>query len=147
MVFVDPKQIIEKALEAAIDNGLIINRGGAVLNWCDWNVVKPMQITPNLAKKPVACNAMGAILLFIGKECFVSPKTGFDPSWIKEICQYLNVDYGWLWRFNNGFDYGNEIIFIRKDEHIADKISVFGNNLAKKYSQKVLIKEAKCQKN
>jgi hypothetical protein len=129
--------LIEEAIKFARDKGIQINRGGAVFNWCKHNTNNDS----SWSVYPVSCNALGAILIKLGKENLV--KEEFDPSWLKAVCDYLNVDPFWLNRFVHGFDYGTQITLIRvtevdkkkKETPELDKISQMGLKLANRYAK------------
>ena len=118
---------IVEAILAAKARGVLIVRG-PVFDW-----VHPDRVPREL---PYACNAIGAVLLALGKEQLVSPDVyvGFVPGWRKVIEEYLGVNDFWLWRFGSGFDQGNQITLtvvdkdgkerVRKDDVSALGISI-----------------------
>ena len=122
-----PEQLIEDAIIFAQQKGLKINRGGSVFDRC---------VDGKKVDYPISCNAIGAILIKLGREDLVN--NGFNPQWIKIICAYLEVEPFWINRFILGFDYGAQVTLIRHDCFLGevkenDKISAFGSKLAKKY--------------
>lgn len=125
--------LIEEAIEYAKQRGVKIVRR----TLCDW-CIHDNGYDSHWASYPIACNALGAILLKLGKENLA--KESFDPDWLKVICFYLDKDPFWVSRFVSGFDYANEItlIHVKKKEdkkvetHEFDKVSRYGNKLARK---------------
>lgn len=120
--------IIEEAIQYAQQHGAKIVRG-PVFNWCS---------------QPLECNAIGAVLLKLGKEDLV--KEEFVPGWMKTISEYLGEDSFWICKFVNGFDYGNKltITHVKKKKNKdnkesaesldeTDKISRLGDMLAKRH--------------
>lgn len=119
-----PDLLIEEALLYAKEKGIHINRGGSVFDRTNNN------------SYPISCNAFGAILIKLGQENLVN--NGFDPTWIKVICNYLNVEPYWLNRFSLGFDYAVIISITTTDcwnvdRTENDKVSLLGTKLAKKF--------------
>lgn len=131
------EQLIEEAILFAQSQGINISGGGAIFNWQQYDAVNGSRWT----ERPISCNAMGAILLKLGKENMA--KESFNPEWYKIVCSYLGEDPFWLNRFVLGFDYGAKIklIKISKDkktnkEHESfeqDKASALGAKLANKF--------------
>lgn len=109
------EDLIVEALEAAQDRGIHIIRG-PVFDWCtpgDWHAHREL---------PYACNAVGAILLILGKEQLVSPETGFAPGWHRFVEEHLGVGSFWLWRFGQGFNGGYQITLTVEDKNGKEKI-------------------------
>ena len=122
------ENLIEEAIQYAKANGVRIV-SGPVFNWCDHNLHR-------MSTTPITCNALGAVLLKLGKEHLV--KESFDPSWLNVICKYLGVADYWIMRFVLGFDYGNQvwIISMKGDKEIKtkDDVSCTAIKLALKYT-------------
>ena len=125
--------LIEEAIIYAKQHGVKIVRR-AIFNWC----AHDNHYDSHWSTYPIECNALGAILLKIGKENLV--KGSFDPSWLKVICDYLDKEPFWVCKFVNGFDYANELTIThvkKKDDKKVesdeiDKVSRYGNKLARK---------------
>lgn len=129
------EQLIEDALIFTKGQGIAIRGGGAVFDWQKYDPINGSQ----WLDKPAACNAIGAILLFLGKESFV--KDSFNPEWIKIVSSYLNEEPFWINRFVLGFDYSAKVNVIKtskdKTESVEqDKASLLGIKLANKYCRK-----------
>lgn len=82
-----------------------------------------------------SCDAIGAVLL-IEK----SSKLHFEPGWLKEVTQLLDVDSFWLWRFWMGWDRGFQVLVehIGKGGHLTsseDDVAKLGIRLAKEYAK------------
>jgi hypothetical protein len=131
--------LIEEAIQYAQSRGVKIKRR-AVFNWCANNNPYDSQ----WASYPIECNAIGAILLKLGKENLV--KEEFTPGWMKEVSEYLEEDGFWIWKFVSGFDYGNKLTITHvkkkkgKDNKEStefsdetDKVSRLGDTLARRY--------------
>ncbi len=127
-------RIIE-AIRAALKRGIHLTRG-PVFDWCtpgNWRA-------PRRAL-PYSCNAIGAILLFLGKEQLVGPDvyTGFAPGWHKVIENYLEVNMFWTWRFCAGFDGGYQITLTvvdkdGKEKVRKDDVSALGISIRKQFA-------------
>jgi hypothetical protein len=125
---------IVEAIEAARARGIHIIRG-PVFDWTtpgNWRAPR--------RELPYACNAVGAILLFLGKEQMVSPDvyTGFAPGWHKLIEDHLGVTDFWLWRFGQGFNGGYQITLTvegknGKDKILKDDVSALGITVRKRF--------------
>lgn len=128
------QQLIEEAISEAKERGVRIERR-AVFDWVEW-IKYPREY--KRAEVPVACNAVGAVLLKMGKENCPT----FYPGWLDELCQYLDTDRWWLHRFYSGFAYGNRItlhIYGKKEKGKKhkkkvekDAVSRYGDDLARK---------------
>lgn len=113
-----------KRIEAAIcqvkSQGIKI-RPRALFNWCGSD--------PNT---PIECDALGAVLIANNK---ASP--GFPKGWLKAVCDLLDTDTYWLWRFWMGFDNGYPLTIIickdGKEERREDSVSKLGVKMAKKF--------------
>lgn len=125
-------RIIE-ALNVAKERGINIIRGPVF----DWT-------TPGKwydeREFPSACNAIGAVLLFLGKERLVGPdaNNAFQIDWYKPIEEHLETNRAWLWRFCRGFDGGIQITLITTDKNgkektIKDDASALGISIRKKF--------------
>lgn len=114
---------IEEALVFARDKGLEITRRG-VFNWCQKGKKEFLDI-------PCSCNALGAILFFLGKENLA--KYNFDPSWLITIKNHLGVDDFWLFKFNAGFENGKELLLIHEKYEERCAIGIMGKSLANRY--------------
>ncbi len=132
------RQMVEAAIEFAVRNGVPLIRGPAILSWC--GAQKTPGDSPELAKYPTGCSAIGAVLLAAGKERLAGPD-GFNPDWLEQLCAILGADRTWVWRFCHGFDYGNELKFSIQKENgtlesdgdiVAEKVSAYGAKLARK---------------
>lgn len=91
-----------------------------------------------MADYPVSCDAIGAVLLKMGREDLV--RDGFQSGWLKIVCNYLGVDPFWIYRFCVGFDYGHQIMITKvgkdkKEKTEKEDISAFGIKLAYKYKE------------
>ena len=101
-----------------------------------FNIIR--QATFDRTQNPICCNALGAILIKLGKDNMVD--TSYDPQWIKLICAYLDKDMLWMFKFVQGFSYGNCLSFTymdngkEKTEH--DDVSKWANKLALKNCDK-----------
>jgi len=130
------ESLIEEAILYAKSRGVRIHRGGgAVFDWC----IRESAYRCRMADYPVACDAIGAVLLKMGKEDMV--KTNFQSGWLDEVCQYLGVNPFWVYRFCIGFDVGHQIIItkITKDKKEIterEETSSFGIKLATRYVDK-----------
>ena len=127
------QQLIEEAIEEAKIRGIRIERR-AVFDWVEW-IKYPYEYKK--AETPVACNAIGAVLLKMGKEGLTYPI--FVPGWLDELCEYLDTDRWWLHRFSMGFAYGNRLtlhIYGKKEKGKKrvekDDVSRYGDDLAKR---------------
>jgi len=112
-------QLIEEALSETKHSGIKIITGGPLFHWdADFNLI--------------GCDALGAVIVKMGEA-----KPGFAKGWLKRLCDYLDEDTYWLWRFNIGFAFGNHFYFIVEKEgkvsYIKDKVSDIGVKLRKKY--------------
>lgn len=123
---------IVEAIEAARARGIHIIRG-PVFDWTtpgDWYAHREL---------PYACNAVGAILLFLGKERLVSPDFPyFAPGWHKLVEEHLEVGSFWLWRFGAGFNGGYQITLTvegkdGKEKTVKDDVSALGIALRKRF--------------
>ncbi len=115
--------LLEEAILQAQSKGILIRRRALF----DWTAGYD---------KPVACCALGAVLLHLGKENLV--KKEFDKSWLDVVCSYLGVNSFWIYRFCIGFDNNNQITFTTvdkngKERQEKDEISKLGIRLAAKY--------------
>jgi|GEM_PF-7130580 hypothetical protein len=128
------ESLIEEAILYAKGRGLRINRGGAVFNWC----IRDSVYSCHMADYPVACDAIGAVLLKMGREDLV--RNGFQKGWLKIVCDYLNVDPFWVYRFCIGFDSGHQILITKtkdkKETVEKEEVSYLGVRLANKYVNK-----------
>ena len=108
---------IVEAIEAARPRGIHIIRG-PVLDW-----TTPGQWISH-RELPYACNAIGAVLLFLGKERLVSPDVyvGFTPGWRKVVEEHLEVNDFWLWRFGAGFNGGYQITLTVVDKEGKERV-------------------------
>lgn len=113
---------IEDAIVNAKHKNFSIARG-ALFNW---NI------------EPPQCNAIGAVIVALGIENEF--RNGFPNKWLDKVCEIINEPPFWLWRFINGFDYGNRIMFTvfqdKKEYQEKDKISAQADALAKKFCGK-----------
>jgi len=80
----------------------------------------------------VACNWAGAVLLQH------NPDDGhLHPGWLRKLCDVLEKDTYWFWRFNYGFNQGRALQVYTEEggKQIwhTDKISESGNRLARRY--------------
>jgi len=119
--------LIEEAIIHAKSRGIRINKG-AMFNWCGTTE----------SQDPIACNAIGAVLLAMGKENLA--RNGFQKGWLDLVCDYLGVNAFWIYRFCIGFDSGHQILISKttKDKkEITEKeeISSNGIKLASKYTK------------
>jgi hypothetical protein len=131
------KEIIEECLNFAIKCGYRITRGGVIFDWRKGES----------GLTPFGCNALGAVLLVMEKSNLAG-LNGFDPSWINEVCKFLKVDIGWIVRFVNGFDYGNELgVIVQKDngkdggepsEVVREKVSAYGAKLGRSIAKSMV---------
>lgn len=125
-------RIIE-AIRAAQARGIEIIRG-PVFDWTtpgDWYAHREL---------PYACNAVGAVLLFLDKEQMVSPdpNVGFTPGWHKLVEEHLGVNDFWIWRFNQGFNGGYQITLMVEDKNgkekiLKDDVSALGIAIRRKF--------------
>jgi len=115
--------MIEAALCEVQSRGITITRR-ALFNWCNPD--------GTWSDTPVACDALGAVLIANNK---ASP--GFPKGWLSDICRILNTDTYWLWRFWLGFDNGTPLIIIickdGSEERREDSVSKLGVKMAKKF--------------
>lgn len=121
--------IFTKAIEFAVSEGIKIRRG-VCFDWTQYIQGSPIPITTYI---PTSVNATGAVLWFNKKEeCFGQ----FGE--IKTLCNLLDVDTWWLYRFWMGFDRNFLIQIMDDDNKIIgqDEISKLGMSLAKKYVKK-----------
>lgn len=113
---------MEAALYEVKSQGIKIRRR-ALFNWCG----------PN-SNVPIECDALGAVLIINNK---ASP--GFPKGWLKTVCQLLDTDTYWLWRFWMGFDNLHPLTIIiknpttGKEERREDQVSKLGVKFAKKF--------------
>ena len=126
------ESLIEEAIIYAKSRGVRINRGGAIFNWC----IQESPYKCCTSDYPITCDAIGAVLLKMGKENLAHNK--FQKGWLKEVCDYLNVDPFWIYRFCIGFDIGHQILIIKltkdkKEKFEKEEISYIGIRLANKY--------------
>jgi hypothetical protein len=123
--------LIEEAIQHAQSRGIQITGGGAIFDWC----CHDNRYDSHWATAPISCNALGAVLLKLGKQNMA--KEEFHPDWLPTVCQHLGVDPFWVNRFVLGFDYGTQVYLIvtkdGKDIRIKDDISPIGLKLARKY--------------
>lgn len=121
------ERLVTEAIQAAQARGIKIVRG-AVFNWCDPQDPYKKSIPPS------ECNAIGAVLLALGKEQLLID--GFPPKWLDCVKAHLDVDDFWVWRFYHGFDRGNCLTFTYtkdgKDYESKDDVSCLGDRLARK---------------
>jgi len=124
------EQIIE-ALDHAKQSGVRITRR-AVFNWCEECKGEFNRKQYKVSETPTECCALGAILILHNKEHLAGPG-GFNKLWLIEISKILNKDMLWLWKFVNGWSYGNELVIETKDGESKDSVSRWANKLSKKY--------------
>lgn len=123
------ENLIRASLESLQEKGLNLQKG--ILY--DWTKPGPDGI-PVHAEEPSAYGVCAAIFLFLGKG-FRAGKSG----WLKELCQELDVDFGWLHRFWMGFDRNYQVMVSEHDKKgniIAwhkDSVSELGIRFAKEY--------------
>lgn len=117
-------RLIEDAIREAKSRGIKITRG-AQFNW-----------SGGQGDLPSACDAIGAVLIREGKAV-----RGFPKGWLWEVCQLLDTDTYWFWRFTMGWNYGQRIELLvphpkKKDKmvRIKDEVSRQGDDLAKRYT-------------
>lgn len=81
------------------------------------------------------CDAVGAVLL-----AEQSQKLHFEPGWLKETAQLLDVDTFWLWRFWMGWTRNYQVLVEHtgKGGHTTfseDEVAKLGIRLAKDYAK------------
>ena len=106
--------IVESAIDYVQNKRIVIIRGPI------FNVDKG---------KVTECNWAGAVLFRHGFE-------NLHPGWLKKLCQILDEDTYWFWRFNYGFNQGRAIqVYTEENKkqiwHI-DRVSESGNQMARK---------------
>jgi hypothetical protein len=116
--------LIEKAIKEAKDDGIMIIRRPMF----DWS-------GPDKFEKPVSCDATGAVLLSLGYG-YERPK-----DWPVMIQKHLGVGVFWLWRWWQGWGYGNKMKLVSGDNPNSakmedDPISVMADKLAKRHAYK-----------
>ena len=114
------EELIALALKSAQEKGVIIKRG-YIFDWSKDN-----------NGLPFACNAIGSVLLYLGKADMA--RGGFHKEWSDKVCEALGEQHAWLWRFLHGWDYGNCLSFTveekGKEKVFYDEVSKNANKLA-----------------
>lgn len=109
--------MIEEAIDYCIGKGIEIVRGPGL---------------DRSSGRIEACGWYGAVLIYNKKIDIL-----FKPGWLKEICEILEKDTYWFWRFGYGFNQGRilEVYTEKLGEKIwhKDKVSEQGMRLGKKY--------------
>jgi len=124
----DPYRIIEGALTKAVDHGLNVLGGGAIFDW-------------EAGEKLVGVCALGAVLWDAGeaRPCKWTGTTLEPPKGrLKAICRILGVNSQWVWRFIQGFCYGNALsVLVQKDGgewvEVEDDVSRRGLRMRKRF--------------
>jgi hypothetical protein len=103
---------IRQAIEAARADGLRIIRGGGAAFTNGQNGIE-------------ACDATGAVLYSLGVY-------SLDRGWLAVLCDALDVDSFWMWRFWMGWDRDTVLTRIDDDgrEH-ADDVSAWARKLGR----------------
>lgn len=125
--------IFIKAIESVASEGIKIRRG-ACFDWTQYIQGSP---TPIKTNTPTSVNATGAVLWFNKREECIG-----QANELKLLCNLLDVDTWWLYRFWMGFDRNFLIQIMDDDNKIIgqDEISKLGISLAKKYVKKNYLK-------
>lgn len=114
--------LIAQAIERTRAEGILIRRGAHF----DWTIPVVGGI-PIRSVTPTSCNATGAVLWAAGRAT--------EPHQLKILCDLLDVDTWWLYRFWVGFDRNHQILIMDEDNKITgqDEISKMGIRIGKKY--------------
>ena len=119
--------LIETALTEVKSQGVKIKRR-ILFNWNSPD--------GTLSDIPIECDSLGAVLIAHNK---ASP--GFPKGWLKTVCDILETDTYWLWRFWMGFDNGHPLTIIvkntttGKEERKEDTVSKLGVKMARKFCE------------
>lgn len=129
------EQILENALIVAKNNGIRIVRG-PVFDFCTADSFTAFHPKP-CQDKPFACNVLGAVLFDLNKYKEFN-NIIFPQNYTKDVCEYIKNDSFYLWKLLRGFNNGIEMTIVhvkddKKEIKELDKVSKFGNLLAKKY--------------
>lgn len=118
--------IFAQAIESAASEGIKIRRGASF----DWTQYVQGSSTPIETNTPTSVNATGAVLWVNGREECIG-----QSNQIKILCNLLDVDTWWLYRFWMGFDRNYLVQIMDHEMKIIgqDEISKLGISLAKKY--------------
>jgi hypothetical protein len=119
-----PEDLVEVALKAAKKRGVKIVRG-PVFNWC----------SPLNNETPLACNAIGALLLHFGLQNLV--RDGFKTGWAGILCNTSGLTYPWILRFSHGWNHGNCLLITYidngKEKTSQDETSKNANKMASRW--------------
>lgn len=119
------EEVLREAIEKARGRGIVVNTGAIF----DWTEPGPDGVPiRNRSEAPSSCDATGAVLLMMGRP-------GLTPGWMKALCDYMQVDGFWLWRFWMGWNRNYQVqVLVRegdKERWADDEVSHFGRRLAK----------------
>ena len=120
------EDILRQAIQAARERGIVITRGATF----DWTQPGPQGI-PVRAEVASSCDATGAVVLFMGWP-------GLSPGWLQAVCEFMDVDAFWFWRFWLGWNRNYQVqVWVDdaklpgKGRWIDDEVCHFARRLAR----------------
>lgn len=89
------EEIISNAIAQAIGKGIKIKPTPAIFDFT------------NGYDKPISCCPIGAVCL--AYDIVLVDKDGVKRGWLSKVAKILDVNELWIWKFNCGCAYGNQL--------------------------------------